>query len=47
MSIQVVCEEPRMKFGKLCFGVTIDGQTFWSEKKQDLEKAIQQLGKGK
>jgi len=47
MSIQVVWEEPRMKLGKLCFGVTIDGQTFWSEKKQDLEKAIQQLGKGK
>jgi hypothetical protein len=47
MSMSVVWEEPKMKFGKLCFGVTINGQTFWSEQKQDLEKTIQQLGKGK
>ena len=45
--LAITWEQPKTKFGKLCFGVTINGQTYWSERKQDLEKTIEQLRKDK
>jgi hypothetical protein len=45
MTNQIVWEEPRMKFGKLCYGVTINGQTFWSETKEPLERTVEEATK--
>jgi len=42
-SLTITWEESKMKFGKMCFGVTINGQTFWSEDKKTLENTIEQL----
>jgi hypothetical protein len=45
MSNQITWENPKMMFGKMCFGITINGQTFWAQDKKSLENTIKQLEK--
>ena len=41
MSVQV--EEPRLRFGKLVYGVTINGQTFWVGSQTEIDKLIKEM----
>ena len=41
MSVQV--EEPRLRFGKLVYGVTINGQTFWVSSQTEIDKLIKEM----
>ena len=41
MSVQV--EEPRLRFGKLVYGVTINGQTFWVSSQAEIDKLIKEM----
>lgn len=41
MSIQI--EEPKIRFGKLLYGVTINGQTFWVGSESEIDKLIKEM----
>ena len=41
MSVQI--EEPKIRFGKLLYGVTISGQTFWVESVSEIDKLIEEM----
>ena len=41
MSVQL--EEPRLRFGKLVYGVTINGQTFWVSSQAEVDKLIKEM----
>ena len=41
MSIQI--EKPRIKFGKLVYGATINGQTFWVDTEEQINKLIKEM----
>ena len=36
-------EEPKVRFGKLLYGVTINGQTFWVGSESEIDKLIKEM----
>ena len=39
----VVIEQPRTLFGRLVYGATIDGQTYWVNDEEELQQLIKEL----
>lgn len=41
--MKIVLEKPKNKFNRLWYGVTIEGQTYWFDTKEKLNKHIEDL----